>query len=426
MGQRPARLSALKPEPGRSVPLIYRALAFAAVLPALLYTLARAARDGGGKYLAQRYARKLPNDLKGRICLHCCSVGEVRAALPLARALRESGRNLLVSVTTPTGRRMARALMRGLPCVYFPLDHPSVVRRWLKRLAPEAILILETELWPNFFRAARRLDIPMALVNARLSRRTRTPPFPLRSALRQAARQPRCILARGDEDAKRFAALGASPERIENLGNIKLAASVDDLPDGAPIHRPYVLAVSTHKGEEEAIARLWKTLDSRGQLLALMPRYPDRAPDILKRLEELGFRVGLHTRDRQPRDGDQIYLANTLGEAPWWIRHAAFVFVGGSLVPRGGHNVMEPAMLGKACSVGPHTDHFEAEVRELLACDGLRQARDIDELGQIFSRWLERPREAQRIGERARARSREGGQLIPRYIEALRRHSVLD
>lgn len=416
----------MKPELESRAPLTYRALAFTAAIPAFLYTASRSLRDGGKRYLRQRYASGLPADLKDRVCLHCCSVGEVRAALPLARELLENGHSLFISVGTPTGRHMARTLLPEIPCIYFPLDHVSVVRRWLKRLNPKTILIVETELWPNFFHAARRLDIPMALVNARLSRRTQNPPFPLRPALRQAAQQLHCILTRSEKDAERFAALGAPPDRIENLGNIKCAAAIDDIPDDTPIQLPYILAVSTHKDEEKLIAKLWKTLDPRGKLLVLMPRYPDRAPEILKHLEALGLRAGLHSRDHQPRPDDQTYLADTLGEALWWMRHAAFVFVGGSLVPRGGHNVMEPAMLGKACVVGPHTDHFEAEVQALLDCGGLRQVQDVDELGRVFSQWLDHPQEARQTGMRAQAQGRDRNMLIKRYIEALSRYSVLN
>ncbi|MDE0153092.1 MAG: hypothetical protein OXN23_04395 [Gammaproteobacteria bacterium] len=416
----------MKPELENRAPLTYRALAFTAAIPAFLYTASRSLRDGGRRYLRQRYASGLPTDLKDRICLHCCSVGEVRAALPLARELLGNGHNLFISVGTPTGRHMARTLLPEIPCIYFPLDHVSVVSRWLKRLNPKTILIVETELWPNFFHAARRLDIPMALVNARLSQRTQNPPFLLRPALRQAAQQLHCILTRSEKDAERFAALGAPPDRIENLGNIKYAAAIDDIPDDAPIQRPYVLAVSTHKDEEKLIAKLWKTLDPRGKLLVLMPRYPDRAPEILKHLEALGLRAGLHSRDHQPRPDDQTYLADTLGEALWWMRHAAFVFVGGSLIPRGGHNVMEPAMLGKACVVGPHTDNFEAEVRALLDCDGLRQVKDAKELSQTFSQWLEHPDEAKRIGMRAQIHVRDRNQLVKRYVETLRRYSVIN
>ncbi len=416
----------MKPEPAPRAPRTYRALVFTAALPAFLYTALRALRDGGGRYLRQRYAFGLPAGLEGRVGLHCCSVGEVRAALPLARELLEDGQRLFLSVGTPTGRRMARTLLADLPCIYFPLDHVSVVRRWLKRLQPEAMLIMETELWPNFFSAARRRGIPLALINARLSRRTENPPAPLRPALRQAAQQAHCILARSEKDAARFAALGGPADTIENLGNIKYAARTGEGPGTAPIPHPYVLAASTHGDEERQLAHVWQTLDSRGHLLVLMPRYPDRAPEILKVLESMGLGVGLHSRDGQPRTDDPIYLADTLGEAPWWMQHASFVFVGGSLVERGGHNVLEPAALGKACAVGPHTEHFEAEVRALRDDGGLRQVGNAEELGSVFSRWLEVPDEAERIGARAQAHVRDRHQLLRRYVEALHRYDVIN
>lgn len=419
-------MNILKPEPENRAPLTYRALALTAAIPAFLYTVSRSLRDGGRHYLHQRYAGGLPPDLKGRVCLHCCSVGEVRAALPLARELLENGQALFISVGTPTGRRMARTLLPEIPCTYFPLDHVSVVRRWLKRLHPEAILIMETELWPNFFSAARRMGIPLALVNARLSRRTENPPVPLRSSLRQAAQQLHCILARSDQDAKRFAALGAPADKIENLGNIKYAAMAEDVPETAPVQRPYVLAASTHGDEERLIAQAWQTLDSKNHLLVLMPRYPDRAPEIVKVLESMNLKVGLHSRDKQPRPDDQVYLADTLGEAPWWMQHASFVFVGGSLVERGGHNVLEPATLGKACVVGPYTEHFETEVQALRDDGGLRQVGDAGELGQIFSRWLEHPDEAEHIGTQAQLHVRDRNQLIKRYVETLRHYAVLN
>ena len=401
-------------------------LGLTAALPAFLYTLVRALRDGGTRYLCQRYACSLPENLQDRICLHCCSVGEVRAALPLAQKLIDDGRALLISVSTPTGQRMASALLPDLPRVYFPLDHVQIVRRWLKRLRPKALLIVETELWPNFFAAAYRMEIPLALVNARLSRRTENPPALLRPALRQAIQQLHCVLARSEKDAARFSAMGAPADRVENLGNMKYAETVEDIPGTAPIHLPYVLAVSTHENEEEQLARLWQAIDTQGQLLVLMPRYPDRAPKIMRHLEALDLQVGLHSRDSQPRPDDQIYLADSLGEALWWMRHATFVFVGGSLVKRGGHNVLEPARLGRACVVGPHTDHFEAEVMDLLASHGLRQVKNIRELAQIFSEWIKHPRQAEKTGLRAQAHMHDRNQVINRYIETLRRYSVLE
>ena len=409
-------------------PLAYRALAALAALPALAYTLARALRDGGPTYLRQRYALGLPAELAGRVCLHCSSVGEVRAALPLARRLQRDGRRLLLSVATPTGRRVARALLPGVPRVYFPLDHRTVARRWLARLAPRAVLVFETELWPHFYAAAAARGAPLALVNARLSARTARPPRPLRRAFRQAARRARCILARSDADAARFRALGADAGRVAVVGNLKYAAAASDTdPEaGPPLPGPYALAASTHADEERRLAELWRGLpDRRGHLLAIMPRHPERAARLAAALRRAGFRVRRHSRDGRPAPDTEIYLADTLGELPRWLRHAAFAFLGGSLVPRGGHNVLEPAAAGRACAVGPHTGNFADEVAALRACGGLEQAADAAELAGVFARWLAAPAKAAETGARARAHVRAHAGVVERYLAELRRYGAL-
>ena len=407
-------------------PFAYRALAALAALPALAYTLARALRDGGGAYLRQRYALGLPADLAGRVCLHCSSVGEVRAALPLARLLQRDGRRLLLSVATPTGRRVARGLLPEVPRVYFPLDHRTVARRWLARLAPRAVLVFETELWPHFYAAAAARGAPLALVNARLSARTARPPRPLRRAFRQAARTARCILARGEADAARFRELGAAADRVAAVGNLKYAAPADADDEGPPLPVPYALAASTHADEERRLAALWRALpDRRGHLLAIMPRHPERAARLAAALRRAGFRVRRHSRDGRPAADTELYLADTLGELPRWLRHASFAFLGGSLVPRGGHNVLEPAALGRACAVGPHTGNFADEVAALRACGGLAQARDEAELAGVFARWLAEPAAAAATGARARAHVRAHADMAERYAAELRRRGAL-
>ena len=352
-------------------------------------------------------------------------MGEVRAAVPLAQQLQADGQELLLSVTTPTGRRMANALLAEVPCVYFPLDHGFVVRRWLRRLQPRALVLMETELWPNFFAAAHAADIPLALANARLSPRTEAAPVWLRPALRQAAQRLHCVLARGREDADRFAAFGVPSERIRSLGNIKYAIEPAAMPDEAPIPRPYVLAVSTHADEEEQLAAVWGRLDAGEHLLAILPRYPHRAASLLKSLNAPDRRIGLHSRDRQPRREDRIYLVDTLAEALWWMRHAAFVFVGGSLIPRGSHNVLEPATLGKACAVGPHTQNFRTEVQELKNDGGLQQVQSAAELESLFSLWLAHPEQAAQVGACAQAHVRQRQRIAREYVEALHHYAAL-
>jgi len=385
----------------------------------------RAVKDGGITYLCQRYAWRLPKDLGGYIGVHCCSVGEVSAAAPLIHLLQNEGHDVFLSITTPTGRRMAHVLMPELTCVYFPLDHTTVVCRWLRRIQPRALLIMETELWPCFFYAAQQRDIPLALINARLTERTDHPPFLLRHTLQLTLQRARCILSRSDEDRQKFLNQNASPERVVSLGNIKYATAENPVDADRPFSRAYVLAASTHADEEEQLAQLWQRLDPGGHLLVLLPRHPERAPDILKRLHALGWRASLHTQARKPRSEDEIYVVDTLGESRWWMRHAGFVFLGGSLIPRGGHNVIEPAALGKTCVVGPHTENFAEETSALLADGGLAQALDVGALEEIFRQWLQRPEEVSRIATAATAHVREREQVAHRYIEALKRYAVL-
>ncbi len=407
-------------------PLAYRALTLLAAPAALAYTLARALRDGGALYLRQRYALGLPAELAGRVCLHCSSVGEVRAALPLAQRLERDGLRLLLSVATPTGRRVARALLPEVPRAYFPLDHRTVARRWLARLAPRAVLVFETELWPHFYAAAEARGAPPALVNARLSARTARPPRLLRGAFRQAARRARCILARSAADAARFRELGADPERVAALGNLKYAAPAAGPDAGPPLPGPYALAASTHADEERQLAELWRGLpDRRGHLLAIMPRHPERAARLEAALRRAGFRVRRHSRDGRPAPDTELYLADTLGELPRWLRHASFAFLGGSLTPRGGHNVLEPALEGCACAVGPHTFNFADEVAALRACGGLEQAADAAELAGVFARWLADPAAAAAAAARAREHVRARADIAERYLAELRRYGAL-
>ena len=403
----------------------YRLLTLLAAPAAFAYTCVRALRDGGVRYLLQRYALALPAQHAGRICVHCSSVGEVRAAGPLLRRLSGDGEQVLLSVATPTGWRIAGMDVPDIPRVYFPLDHRSVARRWLRRLAPRALLILETELWPELFAAAADRGLPLALVNARLTQRTSRAPRWLRRALRFALAAPRCVLARNEEDAERFRVLGGNPARIEVIGNLK--AALTDIPPvrSAPLPVPYVLAASTHGDEELRLWEAWQSLDVRDHLLVIMPRYPNRGRQICTALKKRGCRVRLHSRGPGRVKDAQVYVVDALGQTPRWMQACAFAFVGGSLVEYGGHNVLEAAAARKACVVGPHTSNFADEVQSLQECAGLVQVQDNRALAAALSAWLADPAQAQRAGQSAWDSLHRQGDVVARYREALRRYGVL-
>ncbi|MGH8500902.1 MAG: 3-deoxy-D-manno-octulosonic acid transferase [Gammaproteobacteria bacterium] len=387
------------------------------------YTLWRAARDGGTDYLWQRLGGNTPA-VAAPVWMHCASVGEVNAALPVLKALRARHPQapLLVTTNTPTGRAVAlKEMGADITHAYLPLDFNFSMARFLSRLRPRCLVVMETELWPNLYQLCATLDIPLILINARLSQRTLKAPSALRRAYRHALGQVRAILARSDWDAGKFQELGAPAGRVTTVGNIKFAAPgqtdalrLDDL-----VGRPYWLAASTHHQEELHLARIWRRLPATPELLVIAPRHPERRHAILKQLAPLGFEIAVRSRGDAVTSTTRIYLADTLGEMPALMTHAAFVFIGGSLIPHGGHNILEPARLAKAVLVGRHMDNFAEETQSLLSAEALLMAQDDRELGFALERLLVDAELRAALGERAAAFMRRHEHVLPAYLERL-------
>ncbi len=327
--------------------------------------------------------------LQGRrvIWMHAVSVGETRAAVPLLRALRHSfpGYALVFSNTTETGHGIARDFKEIDLCLFFPFDMSWVVRRFLRRLQPELILIVETELWPNLARLAHRDGIPMVLVNGRLS----VEAFPryqfVKPLLRPMLGHFAIFCMQSREDAQRLLELGAPEERIMVTGNLKFDMPADGLAerDMAALRRALHLpaealvwvAGSTHPGEEGLLVETYANLLSERSnlLLVLAPRHIERCPSLEKTFYEQGFSVLLRSNSVEETDllqPGQILLIDTMGELVSFYRAADLVYVGGSLVPVGGHNVLEAAMVGKPALFGPYMDNFRDIARLLVAGGG--------------------------------------------------------
>lgn len=402
-----------------SPPFGYRVVSAALALPFVGYTAVRALRDGDVRYARERFGLVAPSDDRP-VWLHCASVGEVVAALPLVDAFREAGIGpLLISTNTPTGRAVAEARApAGVRCVQAPLDRPAPVRRFFRRARPRAGIILETELWPWLFAAAQARDVPLTIVNGRLSARTRAAPGWLRAAAAFCLGQVVAVLARSADDAQAFRALGAPAERVRVVGNIKLAA-----PSAAPatpesLGRPYVLAASTHADEELQLARHWCAAGS-ATLLALAPRHPERGGEIAARLRDEGLRVARRSQGEPPGPDTGVYLADTLGELPTLIAGAELVIMGGSLIEHGGQNVLEPARAGRAVVTGPHMGNFREETAALRAAGGLRQCQDAAEAVATAVGLLADSAERAAMGARAADVLAANTDIAARYRETV-------
>jgi 3-deoxy-D-manno-octulosonic-acid transferase len=406
-------------------------------------------RDGAG--LAQRLGFGLPRRDDHPVWLHAASVGEVRSLSVLLRLLHRSGFALLLTVGTPTGFTHARKLYRdlaipprpgrrGLVVQAAPWDLPCAVRRFLRANQPNIGLIIETELWPNLLAGAQREQLPMGLASARLSERS------LRRYLKWAPRLMgdtvrtfAGIVTQEEHDRDRFVQLGAPPDAVIVGGSLKSEFTpppeIDKLgaawrAQWAP-RRPLWVAGSTHAGEETiclaAQRRLIAVARERGTqppLLALAPRHPQRFDDVARELAAAGF---IYARSTQPTPlaAPEVLLIDEMGALLGWYAAADAAFVGGSLVPVGGHNLLEPAMLSKPVLAGPHDANAPEIARRLRDAGGLIVVTGAGDLAAELAQLFAEPMAARQRGSQASAGalpeqlgSRRALELIARLLAA--------
>lgn len=357
--------------------------------------------------------------------IHAVSVGEVLAAEPFVRAAARGlpGWRVVLSTTTATGQRIARERFPDLDVFYFPLDVPGAVQRTMRHVRPAALCLVETEIWPNVLAECRRRAVPVAIVNGRLSdssfRGYSRVQWLLRGVLADVSR----FLMQSVPDAKRVIALGASPERVVVAGNMKYDVDPESVALamgprradveralGFPDDRPLVVAGSTAPGEEAVLFDAFETIRRRpglaGVRLLVAPRHPERFDDVANLASGRGFRVARRSGKDGLTDGADadVLILDSIGELAAAYGLASVVFVGGSIAPKGGHNILEPAMYARPIVVGPHTENFRQVVGDFAAAGAVLQL-SLDEgnaagLAAAVAGLLEDPDRARSMGDR--------------------------
>jgi 3-deoxy-D-manno-octulosonic-acid transferase len=390
-----------------------------------------------GKYLKTFRARmgRLPGDVHaegpGAIWIHAVSVGEVLAARALVEPLRRRlpGRRVFVSTTTVTGHEVARAKLTGVDGLFYaPFDFAFAVRSVLGAIRPSLVVLVETEIWPNLIRESRRAGARVAIVNGRLSPRS----FPryrrIRSLLRPVLAEVDAFLMQAEPHADRARAIGAPADRVRVAGNLKF----DALPSAsrtkdlealfAGVSGPILLAGSTVAGEEELVLQAYAAARQTvpGLRLVIAPRHPERFPEAAQRIEAAGLRHARRSAlgERAWADED-VLLLDTLGELAHAYAFATVVFVGGSLVPAGGHNILEPALAGRAVVVGPHMENFQEIARSFLEEDALVQVGSPQSLAPALVALLTDGARRDVLGERARRLVERNRGALERTVDAL-------
>jgi 3-deoxy-D-manno-octulosonic-acid transferase len=336
------------------------------------------------------YKKSFPQNV---IWFHAVSVGEAEALFPLAKKIQREHPDvtLLITTTTPTGSARVKAVMRdGVEHVYLPYDMPGAVNRFMRCFKPRMAVIMETEIWPNLFACCGKNQIPLYIINARLSGKSARGYQKIPALISPALACVKLIVAQTQDDAGRFVAIGAKPESVKALGNIKFDVEVPNelIRQGVQLKadlfsgRFVWLIASTHKDEEAIFVKVYKEIKLQipELLLVFVPRHPERFGEVKKLCEQNQLAVVKRTSGGVCRQSDDVYLVDTMGELKMVYAAADLAFVGGSMVPVGGHNILEAAAVGTPVLFGPYMANFKEIAEGVLRQHAAMQCQDQSEI----------------------------------------------
>jgi 3-deoxy-D-manno-octulosonic-acid transferase len=400
-----------------------------------------------GKYVAgfrERWGSLTPIQADSRpvIWIHCVSVGETQAARPLVQGLKKRFPQSLIAISTITltGQNLAREIFKdeAAKVFYFPFDWRWVVRRTLKAVNPDVVLVMETELWPGFLRECKVQQIPVALVNGRLSAQSFRRYRPIKSFMTRVLSSLSLALMQTEADAERLRALGMDASKTFVFGNMKFdTGTMPDTDSLTTAFRerfkldasPLILAASTHEPEETIILNSFRQVSSRSETkprLMIAPRHPERFAEVADLLKTAGLRWVRRTASPEASDElAEVILLDSIGELRSVYTLASIVFVGGSVARSGGHNILEPAAVGAPVVVGFHTYNFQSimetfnEAGAIVQLQPMSDSATIIELGNAISELLANPGRGREIGALAQRLVTENRGATERTLRAI-------
>lgn len=346
--------------------------------------------------------------------VHASSVGEMQVAVPLVKALEEAYPDAHVVITcfTASGMRRAHAAFgESVQVCALPFDLPGFNRRFLDRIRPQALIVLETELWPNLYRQLAERRIPVLLVSARMTERSRRRYARFRGLVSEALGAVRYVGAQSSADGERFRSTGVDAKAVHVVGNLKF-----DIPESAELREqgqalrgllfanaPVLVAASTRVGEDEIVLEAFRQVRAAQPeaKLVIVPRHPERGSAIAGMARDAGWQVAMRSTEASDPAAD-VQVIDTIGELNAFYAAADACFVGGSLVPVGGHNILEPAALGIATVTGPHHENSPDIFQDMRESDAVIVARDAVGLARAWTNLLEDPVRRDELGQRAR------------------------
>jgi len=390
----------------------YTLLSYLLLPYALLHLVVRGRKQPAYlKHVGERFGFYTLTPAKPVIWLHAVSVGETRAAQPLVKALRKAypEHQILLTHMTPTGRETGEQLFgEGVLRCYLPYDFPQAVKRFLLHFKPVAGVLLETEIWFNLIHLCKRANIPLYLVNARLSEKSAARYSAFRNLVGAGLKELTAVAAQTESDAERLRALGANTVQV--TGNLKfdIRPPFFALELGRELRsnfgaRPVFLAASTRVGEEELVLQAVSSANIPGLLSVIVPRHPQRFDEVAALLERRGIRFQRRSEEKAAANDTQVVLGDSMGEMFAYYAACDVAFVGGSLLPLGGQNLLEACAMGKPVLIGPHTFNF-ADASELAVQAGAAErVQDAAALGLALKILFADEQKRKKMGEAGRA-----------------------
>ena len=366
------------------------------------------------------------------IWFHAVSVGEAEAVFPLVKRMQAQfpAKKILVTTTTPTGSARVKAVLTDtVEHVYLPYDLPGAVGRFLAEFKPELAVIMETEIWPNLFAGCAENGIPLYMINARLSAKSARGYLKIPCLVRPTLAHVSLIATQTQADADRFIQIGADESKVRTVGNLKY--DIDMAPDiierGKRLKtelfagRFVWIIASTHKHEEDIFLELYRDIkaDIPDLLVLIVPRHPERFAEVERLCRQAGLNVATRSSGRPCTKDTDVFLLDKMGELKLFYAAADLAFVGGSMVPVGGHNILEPAALGVPTLFGPHMNNFKEIERKILECDAAIQCRDEQEIGAtVRSLYADRERRKE-LAKRGRQFIEQNRGTLDRVVQIL-------
>jgi len=361
-------------------------------------------RRSGLGFIKQRLGFSYRKEHHNVIWLHASSVGETKIAINLYKKLSRNLPNNKFIITTNTSTSASIIPEnKNLIHMYLPIDWFFATKRFINLINPKMCILIETEIWPNLIKKCKEENIPVLIVNARLSKKTTVRPMFIKEIYKKVLQNISLILCKSERDKDEYIKLGYTGKNIKVLGNLKYSEFNEERSnDQNIIDRKYVLAISTHPDEERQIITEWMKINDKKILLVIIPRHSERLGDILSDIPLDMLNIAIRSKEERIRKSTQIYIADTYGEVSNFLEYCEFVFVGGSLVDHGGQNFIEAASFGKTIIVGPYMYNFIEETEEFLKNNAMIMVKSSPTLKHVFERLIKSKQRRELFGTNAK------------------------